>query len=88
MVKFCKYCGCLILESGRCRNNKCVLGERKKVTEMQILKIQALKHELNEDPLTDDEIQKLNITSASKLISKLIARKGVYSFIESEVIRR
>lgn len=83
-VKFCPFCQCMMLPNGKCRNNKCVLGNQDAATIAQIELIYKLCRELNIDT-TGKDPNKLTKEKASKLIRKLIARKAIEETYGSEV---
>jgi hypothetical protein len=74
LSKFCPYCHCLILDTGRCRNGDCVLGNHAAATSAQLEKVYKLCEELEIDTEGRDP-NKLTKDAASKLMQKLIQRK-------------
>jgi hypothetical protein len=73
-----------MLPSGKCRNPKCLLGDKEVATINQIELVYKLCNELGID-VTGKNPDKLTKEKASKLIKKLITRKALTETYGSEV---
>jgi len=83
-AKFCPYCKCLILSNGKCRNTKCILGNKDAATLPQIELIYRLCSEMGIS-LEGKDPNKLTKDRASKIIKDLISRKTLSELYGSEV---